>query len=300
MKKLFTGLVIVLGALVVLVLVAAFALNLVARNALNKPYDVAAGAVSVPASDEAVARGEHFARAISGCAECHGPDLGGTVFIDAQPIGRVIASNLTAGAGGVGARYSDEDWVRAIRHGVRPDGSPLLPMMPSTQFSHLSDEDLGAIIAFVKSVPPVDSVLPDGGLSFTGQIIMGVLGAGDLPVAQIDHTAARPASMAPAVSAEYGEYLSWAGVCRDCHGNDLAGYQIDPSAPYAPNLTPGGELGNWSADDFIKLMRTGVGPDNVPISTAMPYEFFGNMTDDELNALWLFLQSVPAQASTGG
>ncbi|MGA0061228.1 MAG: c-type cytochrome, partial [Planctomycetota bacterium] len=87
--------------------------------------------------------------------DCHAPDLGGRLVIDDPMVGRVAGPNLTRGAGGLGGDYTDADFVRAIRHGVARDGRALV-LMPSLDYQGLSDEDLGAMIAYVKTVAPVD------------------------------------------------------------------------------------------------------------------------------------------------
>ena len=106
----------------------------------------------------------------------------------------------------------------------------------------------------------------------------------------------RPAVPVPAVSAEYGQYLVSINGCHDCHGAQLAGGKPgDPGSPFAPNLTPGGELRAWSVADFVKTLRTGVTPSgtNLP-DRYMPWMFKSQMTDDELNAVFLYLQSLPS------
>lgn len=281
---------IVAGGLIALVVVAVLGLFMMGRSQINRTYDLNTAMVDVSNDEAKVARGEHLVTAVVACGDCHGENLEGDIFIDGPPIGRVVASNLTGGAGGIGGSYSDEDWVRALRHGLRPNGQTILPMMPSYHYTHLSDEDLGAIVAYLKTVPPQDNQLPPTELAFTGNIILGVFGANELPARLIDHDAARPARMEPAATTEYGAYLAEIGGCTSCHGSNLAGGQVDPSSPPGPNLTPGGELGDWSESDFVTLMRTGVTPAGRPITPFMPWPVYQNMSDEELQALWLYLQ----------
>ena len=116
----------------------------------------------------------------------------GNIYLDDPAIGKVVASNLTSGKGGVGSAYTDQDWARAIRHGIRPDGTPLL-FMPSTEFYFLSDEDLGAVIAYIKSAPPVDHELPPSSVSWTGRVVMTLVPAITfIPAELIPHAAPRP------------------------------------------------------------------------------------------------------------
>jgi mono/diheme cytochrome c family protein len=216
------------------------------------------------------------------------------VVIDAAPF-RVVAPNLTAGAGGVAPRYSDADWVRAIRHGLRPDGTPLL-IMPSHNFAALSDADLTAIIAYVRSMAPVDNDPGAFELRLLGRLLV-VLGELPIPAEQIDHGAGPQAAPPAGRTVAYGGYLATIGNCADCHGRALSGAPpVEPGAPPAPNLTPGGQLQGWIEADFITAMRTGSTPGGRALSTAMPWELTGQLTDEELGALFSYLQSLPARA----
>ena len=87
---------------------------------------------------------------------------------------------------------------------------------------------------------------------------------------------------------EYGEYLATAGGCRGCHGPDLAG-------AHCPNITPG-VIGSWSETGFKTLLRKGVRPNGVQLSSEMPWQIFSNLTDEEITAIYLFVRSVPAKA----
>jgi len=201
--------------------------------------------------------------------------------------------NLTSGAGGVGDTNTDEDWVRAIRHGVGHDGRGLL-LMPSAVFYYLSDEDLGALIAYLKSLPPVDNELPERRIEPLGRMMMAIGMFPPLPVEQINHTGPRPVALQPGVTVAYGEYLSH--TCKECHGANLNGMPFGPPGQEVPtpNLTQGGELVAWSEQEFFTTMRTGVPPSGRQLDEQMPWKFYGQMTDAELRAVWLYLQSLPA------
>lgn len=298
MKRLLKWFGIVLGGLLLLLVIVAGSLYLVGRGRLNRNYDIEVQAVTVPTGEAAVERGRHLVQAVSDCTGCHGDDLGGFAFFDDSMVGVVYSSNLTAGEGGVGAQYSDLDWARAIRHGVGPDGLPLL-VMPSQHFYRYSDEDLGAIIAHLKTVPPVDRESSGRQLTIPAHILLalGAFGPAVLPAEVIDHNAPRPDAPEPAVSLAYGEHLSYVATCRDCHGAELNGGQAGPGEPIGPNLTPGGELAGWTEADFITLMRTGTTPSGRVVDEFMPWQSFRNMSDEELQAIWLYLQSLPARES---
>jgi mono/diheme cytochrome c family protein len=114
-------------------------------------------------------------------------------------------------------------------------------------------------------------------------------------VTVIDHDGPRPVAPQPGVTLEYGKYLTQ--PCTLCHGVNFNGQTIRTDAEYlAPNLTPGGELRFWSEEDFMRTLRTGVTPAGKHLKSAMPWKYFGQMTDDEMRAVWIYLQSLPALA----
>jgi mono/diheme cytochrome c family protein len=167
MRKLLKWLGIGLGAAVGLVLVVAGILYFVGSGRVDRTYTVRTAGLRIPADSAGLARGAHLART-NGCTDCHTADLRGQVMLDIPPF-RAVAANLTRGRGGIGARYSDEDWDRTIRHGVKPDGRPVI-VMPSAAFHQMSDQDAAALIAYLKSVPPVDNPLPPTEIRAPGRI----------------------------------------------------------------------------------------------------------------------------------
>lgn len=292
----------IVGVLIILVVVVAGTIYLVSAMKLNRTYDIAPQslALSVPTDQASIARGHHLAVAITKCMVCHGADLGGTIFIEAPPF-RIIAPNLTKGQGGVGTSLTDADYVRAIRHGVGPDRLGLL-VMPSTDFVALSDADLADIIAYVKSVPPVNKTLPNTELRPLGRLLLAL---GKLPqtdAASIDHSAHAPVAIPGAVTREYGRYLAQIGGCTGCHRANLAGGHVPGTPtdfPDAQNITPTG-IGSWTETNFFHALRTGTRPDGTTINQFMPWAETAQMTDDELKALWLYVHSVPPAATGSG
>src|SRR5512138_162615 len=124
------------------------------RVEFSRKYQVQVEPVGVPSDAASVERGKHLATIL--CMECHGDDLGGNPnFFDGGALGSASAPNLTSGAGGLASTFSDVDFVRVIRHGIKPDGTSVF-IMPSTDFAYLSDSDVGALIAYLRSAPPVD------------------------------------------------------------------------------------------------------------------------------------------------
>jgi mono/diheme cytochrome c family protein len=289
-----------LGTVAVVLLIALISVYALSERRRHKQYAITPKPLVIPTDAASVARGRHLASAIGKCVECHGEKLEGTVMIDDAALGRVSAPNLTRGTGGVGRILTDADFTRAIRHGVGPNGRPLM-IMPSQDFIELTDSDLAAVIAYVKSVPQVDNVLPD---SRIGPVGRALLVAGKLPMfpaEQIDHSRASVTPIAEGPTAGYGGYLVRVG-CAGCHGATLAGGPVpagDPSWPPAANLTVAGPTKSWSETDFRTLLRTGYRPDSTPVNQAMPWRTAGRMTDDEIRAVWLYLRSIPGQL-TGG
>lgn len=290
MRKVLKWVGIIISVLLLVVIIAGVVLYLIGRGKLNKTYEVAAESITIPSDEAALARGEHIAFAISLCAECHGDDLGGKNVIDSAVMAKLDAPNLTSGAGGVAANYtSTEDWVRAIRHGVKPNGEAI-QVMPSDKYFHLSDADLGAVIAYVQSVPPVDSDELQRSFGPMGMILLATMMG--VPVEKIDDHAARPPAPDPGVSAEYGEYLVTVAGCQDCHGEDLDG-KVPPGAPSGPDLTQSGEGGDWTEADFVNTIRTGVTSDGDTLDPdEMPWDYYTRMTDKELSAIWAYLQTL--------
>jgi cytochrome c553 len=282
-----------LGGIVALVILAVGAVYVITALRFRKHYDVPATPVPVAADSATLARGRHLATAIGKCVLCHEADFGGQLMGDSPVFFRLAASNLTGGKGGVASRYNDATLARAIRHGIRSDGRPLY-FMPSEAFAPMSDEDVGALVAYIRSLPPVDRELPTPRMGPMARIIYLTSDFPLLPARTIDHAKTAPRSVTPAETAEYGGYLAKIDACTSCHGPCLSGGKLGPDKP-AANLTPAG-IGSWTEADFVRALREGMRPSGVPIdSTAMPWPLAGRMSDAELHALWLYLRSVPAK-----
>jgi len=203
MKKLVR---IIAWAVVVVIVVCAAAgtaLYVTTQRRIDRKFAVAGHPLQIPTDSLALARGRRLATTISKCSDCHKADFGGGVFIDAPPVARLYSANLTRGKGGIGGQLSDLEWEKAIRHGVKPDGSALL-FMPAQEFRDMSDEDAAALIAYLKSLPPVDREI---GTNSVGPIGRALFAKGDLaliPAELINHTAAHPAPVPMGVSVAYG------------------------------------------------------------------------------------------------
>lgn len=292
MKKVFKRIGIVVGSLIGLLIIAVATLYFMGNARLNKTYDFPPSNLAIPADATSIARGQHFAKTL--CEGCHGADLSGiTDWFNAGPIGTIDSANLTSGNGGVGKEFTDEDFVRAIRHGIDQQGKPtFMPAVVST--AHLSDEDLAAVIAYVKSVPPVDHATNGKHFKPLAKIMLALGMLGDLPAEAVSHDV-HVSAPSPGVTVEYGAYLVNTHDCHVCHGPNMNGGKFpDPTQNIiAPNLTPSGDLITWTEADFVNTIKTGVTPHGHQLSDNMPWKDFRNMTDDELKAIWAYLQSLP-------
>ena len=289
MRKFIKWLGIGLGVLIGVVLLAGLVLYIMGGAQLNKTRQVQSAELTFPTDDEAIARGEHLVNAA--CKSCHGANLSGTAIIADPAVGTVYTANIS----GLGERRTEEELVLAIRHGIGQDGRQLI-IMPAESFINFSAEDLGAVISYLKTEPRVGMDTPEPELTVMGQIMLAVGMFGQIfPAEYIDHDQPFPSMPAISANLEYGEYLS--RFCTSCHGADLSGKQSsEPGAPIAPNLTPGGGLGNWSETGFIQTMRTGVNPHGYHIDPDyMPWKSFGKLAGQELQALWMYLASLPAR-----
>lgn len=292
MRKFFKWLGIILGSLVGLILLALFGLYDSANVRLNRIYTVQAEPITLPTDAASIERGKHWVTS-GDCIYCHGSDLAGTAFFDDPMLGKIPARNLTPGKGGAGSEFTDADWVRAMRHGVNPEGHSLI-IMPASDFYYFSDRDLGDIIAYLKSLLPVDKEWPDPEFTPFGKILVGAGALGKIIEAEkIDHSVGHPPAPEEGVTAAYGDYLTRVSGCRMCHGEDLTGVQNppNPAAPPIPGLVAGSEVAFWSEEDFIQTIRTGATPSGHPLSEFMPWKEFRHMTDEQLRAIWLYLDS---------
>jgi mono/diheme cytochrome c family protein len=300
MRRLLKALGYVAAGVAALILIAAVAVYGFSEARYRKQYAVALRDVTVPTDSATIARGAHLGQTFGGCVECHGENLAGRKVFDDPAIGRVYGANLTRGRGGIGGELTDADIVRAMQHGVGRDGRPL-KVMPSTDYVHLTQSDLLAIVAWVKSRPPVDAAPPKVQVGPVGRALFI---AGKLPILhaeRIDH--ARPATMTatPGGTVEYGRYVAAVG-CQGCHGVTLAGGPIEggsPDWPPAANLTPAGAVKGWTEAGFTSFLRTGTRPNGTLVGDVMPIRLTKGLTDEEVHALWLYLQTLPA-VPTGG
>lgn len=285
MKRILKWLKRIALTLLVVVVVAGAILYFASEHVIKRRYPVPLSAFTVPTDAGAIERGRHLA-SIYGCHDCHAAHFEGTQM-GAPFVGHVNAPNLTR----MVRELSDTELEHVIRHGVKPDGTSIM-LMPSAMFSHLSDADLGAILAFVRSAPKVE-----GGLA--PDITLWPLARGMIlsrafsPIAtQIEPDAARAAVFDRADPIAFGRYLAL-GNCTECHGTHLQG---NPTGmPPTPNLVI---VAAYDKPTFTRLMRTGValGGRQLTLMREAALGRFTNYTDDEIDALYAFLRDRAAHS----
>ena len=279
------------GMVVVLAAAAVLLGQQLGERRRTRTIEVAVRPVAYATDAQALERGKYLYES-RGCAECHGANGGGRDFVNDGKGVHLAGPNITAG--GRTAGYKPEDWVRTIRHGVKPGGHPVL-VMPSEDYNRLTDADVAAIVAHVRSLPPIKG--GEAVIEFPPQVWV-LYGYGVIPDAasRIDHSVPPAQPVPAAVDAQHGAYV--ANMCIGCHGQHLSGGPIPggpPDWPPAANLTPGeGSALTRYADvnQFAKMLRSGKRSDGTAIQV-MPFESLGKLNDVDVQALYEFLRTVP-------
>jgi mono/diheme cytochrome c family protein len=322
LRKILKG----VGALLALVLVlgggyVAYA-SATAAKRMSFP-DAAYPTISVSKDPAIIERGRYLARGPAHCTACHSetdrehpekitpesPLAGGLEFA-LGPIGTFYAANLTSDPEtGVG-KLSDAQVARAVRSGITHDGT--LSIMMRLGASQPSDEDLGAIISYLRTLPPVKHAIPAGGLGIMGKAMLPMLSIGPRAVAGPTGVQAGPEP-----TLERGAYLvEHVALCAGCHttydmktfepnGPKAGGGSIDDSHGadrgmefQPPNLTsdPAGYTGRASEEAFIQRVRAG----RAITSSIMPWENFKTMEENDLKSIYRYLKSLPPVHNTLG
>jgi mono/diheme cytochrome c family protein len=274
-----------LKGLVALVVLAAVALVTVGSVRLSGtvavPDHPAPSAATTP---EEIAEGRRLADVLV-CTQCHGPDLAGTDFLDGGPFMTLPAPNLTGG------RVSAEAIERAVRHGVRMDGTPLL-IMPSEGFADVADEDLAAIAGYIASLPDTPSELISRSVGPIGRAVASF----QAPTLQPAKLIAQGSTHRSGPESPVNRYTP---LCAFCHGSDYGGQMFSAEQTlWAPNLTsdPTG-ASSWALEEFGRAVRQGRTPDGRTLNAdEMPWRGFSNISDSELEAVYGFLRSLPPVA----
>ena len=287
---------IILFAIVVL-----FSVTTAFRQQLT--YTAPYPAIKASADTAVINRGRHLVYSSAHCIDCHykgnadslirlGQDvpLTGGVEFD-LPVGKIYSRNITPDAEtGIG-KFTDAEIARALRYGVHPDGTAVFDFMP---FHNTSDEDLTAIISYLRSRPAIHNKVPKHDLNLLGNLVKAWMVKPVGPAGEVPKTIPRDTTVL------YGKYLAMSvAECNGCHtkrdisgaftgepfagGNDFDGF-------VSPNLTPDstGRIFGWSKQNFINRFRLG----KLQPKSPMPWNSFARMTDDELAAIYNFLHTV--------
>lgn len=266
------------------------------------------GLATIAVAETPAERGEYLVRGPMGCGNCHtpqgpaGPDMakelaGGQLVID-DAMMKAYSTNITP-AGAV-AKWSDAELARAIREGIRPDGTLIGPPMPFSLYKELSDTDLAAIVAFLRTLPPIENAAPKSVYNIP------------LPPAwgpPVTHVADIPRGP----TAEYGAYMAGpVAHCLECHTPlGPQGPMVDTAlgqggfefrGPWgvsvASNLTNGPDgLAGVSDEEIAAMVTQGVRPDGSAMLPPMPYAYLAKMTPDDLRAVIAYLRTLPALPS---
>lgn len=318
MKRIIVRSAIVLVSLIVVIFVGAFGtVNVRWKRTFA---DVPMPAIKASTDPAIIEQGAYLAYGPAHCAYCHTdpknwprldagervPLSGGFKF--PVPFGDVYTRNITPDKEtGIGNR-TDGELARTIRYNVHADGRALLPFM---EFQQLSDEDLTAVISFLRTQQPVRNEIPEVKPNTLGKALYSFVFKPVLP-------ATEPRKTSPTgLSVERGEYLANAvGNCAGCHsersmtdgsylGPKFGGggkFDNEKDAKYVfvtPNLTPDpttGHITKWTEDDFVARFRAG---EKIP-GTPMPWKAFGRMGDDDLRSLYRYLRSLPPVQKDNG
>lgn len=283
---------IVLSVLVIIILLGSWYFSSRFNAEFEKVIAFEPSEINIPGDSASIERG----RVLSvDCMSCHGVGLAGKVFFNDPNIGVLPSSNLTRAKGSETEHYSDKDFVKAIRHGLNKAGNKLM-VMPSKSLSHMSDEDLGCLIAYINSLPKVEQTFEKRKFTFLSQVMAGAGLFGDLfHYDLIDHAKAQKVpSVAIGPTVEYGSYLIHIHGCNDCHKKDLKGGESpDPVSPPVPDISPTGNPGKWTQEQFINVFRTGKTPEGKTLNSEfMPFAGLGAHSDTEIAAVYNYIQNL--------
>lgn len=261
--------------------------------------------LEIERTDERVERGRYLVEHVANCLDCHSDRdwsfYGGPVVPGTEGQGgylRVLrpetqSANITPAALG---EWTDGEIVRAITAGVSRDGRPLHPFMPYDTYARMTEADVYAVVAYLRTLPPIDHVvepsLPEE--IFPIRVLARILPRPWTPPEPVD----------PSDRVAYGQYLAGIAECGFCHGSDYAGGNLfripgtDQEWP-SENITPhpSNRIGAWSRENFIGVFKSFAPPDGarIPgheINSVMPWSRFAGITDEDLGAIYDYLRTV--------
>ncbi len=273
-----------LAGLLTLVLTLVFVTALVGFYKLSAPPSHPVAAVQIAGTPVQVARGKYLAQIL--CAGCHSPNdelplSGGKNLSDdvGLPLGALFATNLTP-AGNL-KDWSDGEILRALRWGQHRSGRALA--MPLISTSQLSDADAQAIVAYLRSQPPIENQVP----ATSPTVLLGVMfGTGLFDLSAVPDTGPISAPVRGA-TAEYGQYIVNIADCKTCHGEYLDGGK--PPAPPGPALFA---VKDWTQAQFATVMRMGALREDDTKEESMPWKTLAKMDDVEIAAMYTYLHNM--------
>lgn len=284
MKRVLRWVGMAVAALALLAVVAALVVYAWSESMLRRHSPVRAASVTVPTDAASIAEGRRLSL-VHGCVGCHGAGVAGNELLDEPAIATIVAPNLTT----IIRTYGDADLVTAIRHGVRADGRTMI-VMPSQAFVPLSDADMGRLVGYLRSLPPVPGPGARAEIGPIGRI--GLVLAKYKTSLQLVEDASDPPEATPG-SATLGRYLARTS-CAQCHGADLRGASHPEGV--APDLRI---VAAYSTENFATLMRTGMGIGGRKLGVMTPWaaSYFPSFTAEEVDGLYAYLHTLPPAVS---
>ncbi|HET9429713.1 MAG TPA: c-type cytochrome [Chitinophagaceae bacterium] len=287
---------------ILLLLISGLTITVMSRQ--NLVYDRPYPAVTASTDSAVILKGKALVFGAAHCADCHGknnsdsllslgiePSMSGGHVFD-LPIGKIYARNITPDKEtGIG-NLTDAEIARTLRYGVYPDGTTLFDFMP---FHNMADEDLGAIISYLRAQKPVVNKVPNNAMNPMGMVIKAFLMKPAGPTMEV------PVSIKPDTTVAYGQYLANSVAnCGGCHtrrdvmtgafiGEPFEG-GLEIEGFITPNLSPdsSSRIFGWTQQHFLERFRKG----KLIPGTPMPWNSFKRMSDGELKAIYKYLQTV--------
>lgn len=282
--------IIAIPALIITVIISA--IFLITESDRLRTYPLTEYDLDIPEDSVSIAHGERIFK-LRGCVDCHGTNLSGKIIESGILTGTIVAPNLTPSPASPIYDYRPEDLVRVIREGVKPNGKSVI-MMPSHKFQVIHKRDIESLIAYIRSVEPVNRRLPSTSLNFPVRLYYFVNRSLALFPANMVKRPVEFEEEEPMSRIAKGEYL--ASSCVGCHGHHLEGGSIPGAPPYwpdAPDLTTTGVAGEWTFQEFKRSLQEGISADGTHMDEKyMPWPAFGQLTDEEFEMLWEYMQTL--------
>jgi cytochrome c553 len=280
LKKVLKWLGFVVAGLAAIVGIAVAYIFFASERALHRQYTaVDDRLLTLPSDAAGIATGKRIAQ-LAGCMHCHGEKLNGGLVDDIPNLVRLVAPNISV----VLPKYTDAQLATVLRKGVKPDGSSVM-FMPSEMYRHLADEDLGRLIAYLRTIPATAEGVQEKtevriigrALLAAGQFKPAALAIETLPPPTNSFDVADPLSVGRRLTMSY---------CSECHGQSLGGFEPIHAPPLAV-------VKGYSIEAFSKLMHDGVPPGDreLPLMGPTSRVRFSNFTPEEVVAVHAYLQS---------